>query len=390
MSNKYSKLEVEILAAINKDIGLQDIIDISEPRDVWLAYSQEKQKDKSKVKGTKRKYYAYRKRERYPRNETAYNIGQEEEFPNFLEYLGPAVKYVLDINMPAGSSFEYYKRLYNGLICLSIKRYFGQSLRRSMGVIRYIVERDFPDVIVPCFKTLDNYQNNPLLSFYLDRVIEATAKPLNKLETRFTTDGTGEATFHYSTWYSIKVGKECKRKDHKIAEVTSTVLLNAAVAVDVLDAEDPNLMVNHIDVVAQSFKIEHWSADSRYLMRELCNEIKSHGGQAHIRIKSNTLTKADGSFEWKRTVILQKKKDEQELDELNLRQNAESTNSAKKRKFGSYTLAVNDSSQINDIKISWACYNFSVLSRAYSEYGIVPEFLTHKFNRCFFRLGIYT
>ena len=101
--------------------------------------------------------------------------------------------------------------------------------------------------------------------------------------------------------------------------------MNAAVVVDVLDYEDPNL--------------------------------RAKKAEAHIRIKSYTISNAKGSLEWKRTVTLQKNKNEKELDELNLRQNGEATNSAKKRKFGSYTLSINDCSQINDIKISWSCYN---------------------------------
>lgn len=361
--------------------------------ETFVLYEEQKLIEKTapkRKKKAKKKYYTYRKRERYPRDESVYNKSQEEEFDTFIKYLEPAVNYVLDIHLPAGSSFEYYERLHDGLICLCVKRYFGKSLRRSMGTLRYIVRHDFPDVKVPCFKTLDNYQNNPAVSFYADEIIGVTSEPLNLLETRFTTDGTGEATFCYSTWYSIKVGKECRRKDHKIAEVTSTIILNAAVVVDVLDHEDPNLMENHIEITSHNFNIEHWSADTYYLTRNNCTSIKVKEGQAHIRIKSNTITNAKGSQEWKRTVTLQKQKDEKEIDELNLRQNAESTNSAKKRKFGSYTLCVNDTSQINDIKISWVCYNFSVLSRAYYEYGIVPEFLTHKFSRCFFRLGAYT
>lgn len=341
---------------------------------------------KSKIE---KKYYSYRKRERYPRDEPAYNQSQEEEFPVFIKYLKPAVNYVLDINLPAGSSFEHYTKMHDNLVCLCLKRYYGKSLRRSMGFIRYVAEKEYPDIKVPCFKTLNNYQNNPSISGYIDKVIEATAEPLKVVETKFTTDGTGEATFRYSAWYSIKVKKHSRKRDHKIAKVTSTILLNAAVVVDVMDYEDPYLN-DHIEVVSRSFRIDDWSADSLYLTRDNCNDIKEKNGKAHIRIKSNTLSNAKGSQEWKRTVILQKRKDEAELDELNLRQNAESTNSAKKRKFGSYTLSRGCISQTNDIKISWACYNFSVLSRAYFVYDIEPKFLTHEFSRCFFRLGIYT
>lgn len=369
MEKKYSKLET------------------------FLLYEEQKMLSKTnpekKKKPEKKKYYAYRKRKHYPRNESTYNQGQEEEFLMFLKYMEPAVNYVLDLNLPTDSSLEHYKRMHDNLVCLSLKKYFGKSLRRSMGIIRYVARKDFPDVKVPCFKTLDNYQNNPTVSFYVDRIIEATAQPLGVVETRFTTDGTGEATFNYSTWYCIKTGKQYQRRDHKIAKVTSTVLLNAAVAVEVSNSESPSL-TSHVEVVSRSFTIQHWSADALYLTRENCNSVSAKGGEAHIRMKSNTVVNAKGSFEWKRTVALQKKKDEKELDELNLRQNAESTNSAKKRKFGSCTLAKNEWSQVNDIKLSWLDYDFSVLSRAYFEYDIVPKFLAHKFSRCFLKLNTYT
>jgi len=377
---KYSKLEAEILSTLKGNFNLKDIPKAQ--NNVWIAYA--------KGVKTKKKYYSYRKRERYPRDEPTYTKGQEEEFPTFLKYLEPAVNYVLDKYLPAGSSYECYLKLHDNLICLCLKKNYGKSLRRSIGFVRVMVSLFFPDVKVPCFKTLNNYQNNPNISYYADKIIEATSAPLSTIETRFTTDGTGEATFSYSTWYSIKVGKECKRRDHKIAEVTSTILLNAAVVVNVLDHEDKNLMQNHVEITSHNFTIKDWSADNFYLTRDNCTSVRNKNGKAHIRIRKDNITNAKGSWEWKRTVTLQKQKNEEELDELNLRQNAESTNSAKKRKFGSYTLAINEWSQVNDIKISWCCYNFSVLSRAYFEYGIVPEFLTHKFSRCFFRLGVYT
>jgi hypothetical protein len=388
---RYSKLEVEVLATVNHQISLKDIHLIEDTNNIWLKYAETKQeKPKKKVKKRKKEYYKKRRRERYPRDESAYTNGQEEEFPLFLKYLRPAVNYALDKHMPAGSSHEYYLRLRDGLICLCLKRYNCKSLRRSMGFIRVMVRIFFPDINVPCFKTLNNYQNNPNMSFYADKILEATSKPLSILETGFSTDGTGEATFSYSTWYSIKTDKELKKKDHKIAEVTSTNKLNAAVAVNVLDYEDKNLMQTHVEITAQHFNIKDWSADNFYLTRDNCACVRDVNAKAHIRIRDNNIIDAKGSPEWKRTVTLQKQKDEQELNDLNMRQNAESTNSAKKRKFGSYTLCENDWAQVNDIKISWCCYNFSVLSRAYFEHDIVPEFLTHKFSRCFFRLGVYT
>lgn len=346
---RYSKLEIAIFVA-EEEIQKR-------------SYPEKKKK-------VEKKYYTYRKKKRYLRDETLYNQGQEQEFPLFLEYLAPAIDYVLDKYAPLNTPFEEFLRFRNGLICLHLQRYFGKSLRRSMGLIRYIISGDFPEVKVPCFKTLNNYQNDPTFTGYFDKIIEITSQPLNVLEKKFTTDGTGEATSCRSSWYSIKMGKEIKKREHKIATVTSTILLNSAIAVEVSDSEDPKTAINHVELASKNFYIEDWSADSLYLMRKLCTKVREKGGQAHFRIKSNTIVNSKGSQEWKRMVTLMKQKDEKEIDELNLRQNAESTNAAKKKKFGGHTRAKNDFSQINDIKCSWSCYNFSVLSRAYQ-----PDFL---------------
>ena len=86
-------------------------------------------------------------------------------------------------------------------------------------------------------------------------------------------------------------------------------------------------------ITSHNFTIKHWSADTFYLTRDNCSCVRAKKAEAHIRIKSYTISNAKGSLEWKRTVTLQKNKSEKELDELNF------------------------------IKISCSCYNFSVLSK---------------------------
>ena len=80
---KYSQLEAEILSTLKGCFSLKDIPE--QQNNVWLEYAKREK--------TKKKYDAYRRRKRYPRNESIYNKGQEDEFLIFLEYLGAAVNY---------------------------------------------------------------------------------------------------------------------------------------------------------------------------------------------------------------------------------------------------------------------------------------------------------
>ena len=58
----------------------------------------------------------------------------------------------------------------------------------------------------------------------------------------------------------------------------------------------------------------------------------------------------------------------------NKRLNVESTNHAKKTKFGSHVKSKNDIAKETESTIQWIDYNFSVLGRAYYEYNIEPFF----------------
>ena len=59
--------------------------------------------------------------------------------------------------------------------------------------------------------------------------------------------------------------------------------------------------------------------------------------------------------------------------EYHVRSNVESTNMAKKQKFGDYVLCKNDTAKEQESELTWCAYNFSVLSRAYYELGIEPN-----------------
>jgi hypothetical protein len=52
----------------------------------------------------------------------------------------------------------------------------------------------------------------------------------------------------------------------------------------------------------------------------------------------------------------------------------ESAISAKKRKFGSFVRAKEDTSKENEETLGWIGYNFSVLCRGVHEFGLKPQF----------------
>lgn len=352
MKKRYSAFEVLIV----------DLYNQMEKR----VFPERKKKDVQKR-------WKKRKKKRYPRDEALYNRIQETEFDMFIEFLPILAEVVLAEILPSSVSSATFDRYYRVVVCLSIKRYFSRSYRRGMGVVKYVVKNSFPDLKVPCFKTLNNYVLNPDFTGIIDRVIFQSASLLSHVETSFSTDATGEATIVYSSWYHIRIGKKIHRREHVKVHLTSTEKANMVVCVDTGQGKDNYYLQQHVHTTAQVFNILDWQGDRFYLCRKNCNIICSYGGRAHFRIKTNTTVKPKGSPEWKRMVTAQKNEDKEELKQLNKRQNVESTIFAKKRKCGNFIPSKDEIAQENDAKLGYMTYNFTQLSRLVHEFNITTE-----------------
>lgn len=305
------------------------------------------------------------------RNESLYNLAQENEVLVFLNYLPKAVMRVARNKTLWKGEGRPPKDLYDVLVCLMIQHYIGFSTRRSMGIIEVFTSFARMHVEIPCFKTLCNYRNKECIKPYLDRLIDETSKPLVLLEHDFSTDASGASTQTFSSWYSLRVGKKIHHRDHIMSHVTTSRLLNAAVAVNVecKKGKDSVYMREHVERVRRNFMIKDWSGDSMYLSRANCNAVAEAGGNPWFRLKKNTTAKPKRLVAWKRMVIALRS-DPEAMKRYHKRSNSESTFSAKKRKFGSSVRSKNDSAKENEEHSKWVGYNFSVLSRAKYQYGI--------------------
>lgn len=317
-----------------------------------------------------------KKRKNYKKNEALYNLIQENEIFIFLRFLPLAALFVCKNHTLWKGGGRPPCNLRDIVICLAIQQYFGKSLRRSMGVIRFVTSASSIPVKIPCFKTLDNYLNNPLIKPYLDEFFEITSKPLSELEKFFATDSTGETTSTASTWFNIRSGKTVEKKDHITVHITTGTLLNTvtAITVNAYAGEDNIIFRKHNRLTAKNFEIKEHSADSTYLCKENCDDVEAAGGKPFFRPKSNTLVRSDGSYAWLRMILNYHNHPIKAKRSYNRRLNVESTNHAKKAKFGSSVKSKNDAAKENESTFQWIDYNFSVLSRAYYAYGIEPYF----------------
>jgi transposase len=211
----------------------------------------------------------------------------------------------------------------------------------------------------------------------MDEFFEITSKPLNELEKFFATDSTGETASTASTWFNIRSGKNVEKKDHITTHITTGTLLNivTAITVNAYSGEDNKIFRKHNRITSKNFEVKEHSGDSMYLCKENCEDVEAVGGMPFFRPKSNTLVRSDGSYAWLRMMLYYHRHPVKAKRSYNRRLNVESTNHAKKAKFGSRVRSKNDTAKENESKFQWLGYNFSVLSRAYYEYGVEPYFV---------------
>jgi len=315
------------------------------------------------------------RKKRYPRDESLYNLAQTNEVFVFLNYLPKIVMKAVNGKTLWKGEGRPPADLFDILVALSIQRYTQMSTRRSMGMIYILCKFAQIHIEMPSWRTLCRYRNNASIKHFLDSMIEETSSPLKLLERDFSTDMTGSRTSCFSSWFSLRTKKRIRHRDHIASHVTTSRILNAAVAVDVnvKKGKDSFYMRQHVERVHKNFLINDWCGDSAYLARANCKAVSSEGGTPWFHLKKNTRDKADGSMAWKKMVIALRTSEEAQK-RYHKRSNSESTFGAKKRKFGDFVRSKQDAAKENEEHLGWVVYNFPVLSRAKYEHGIIPKF----------------
>jgi len=320
-----------------------------------------------------------KKKKRYPRDESIYNLIQEDELEFFIRWMPIATEIVADkygntTYSGIGSPCRY--SLYEILVCLSLKSYFHFPLRRGKGLIEYLVEKEGLGVNVPSFRMLGNYMKDPLVRECFEDLIKITSNPLKAIEDSFATDSTGIAAMCFSTWFILRMKRKIRKRDHLTVHITSTTKLNSVTNVDVRveRGRDNIIFREHVDSVADRFNPKEWSGDCTYASRENCNKCEEHGIKPYFKLKDNATDRAKSSPSWRKMVKESREEPEEYDPHYHKRSNVETSNSSKKRKFNNFVRSRIDETKENEELMSWSCYNFGVLTRAYHEYGIITDF----------------
>mgnify|MGYP007044041566 CR=1 FL=1 len=306
-------------------------------------------------------------KKRYLRDESLYNRIQESEFLHFFDF----VRFI-SLKVCKG------KKMRNNIVCLLIWHKFPDlSSRRAKGFLLFLKKFKAINVHIPCFKTLCNYREKPLMHNVLDNLIEESSKPLAKIEHDFATDSTGIRTKLFSTWYSLRCKKRIKRRDHLTVHITTGIKSNivTAINVEIKKGKDNTIFREHVDKTSKNFQIEEWSGDGMYWCKDNCRKVSEVGGKPYFKCKKSWNGKKSGCLDWKEMNLLSRENPEYYDKHYHKRSNVESTNMSKKMLQGDKVYSKGDSARINEEILRWINYNQTVLNRAYHQWDIIPKFM---------------
>ena len=262
------------------------------------------------------------------RNEALYNLAQENEVFIFFEYLPRVVSFVCKNDSLWKGVGAPPAKLYDVLMNLSIKQYFGRSLRRSTGLIRAMKKAFMLYFKLLCFKTLDNYLNNSCVRKYLDEIIRYTSNPLKFIEKNFATDKTGERTHTRSSWYMVRCNKTVQKRDHLNVHITVGCELHSVVAFTALveKGKDNIVFRKHVKQINKDFNANIHSADSVYLSRENCTAVVDVNAKPRFHLKKGLTKKPKWHPAWKLMSQFADENPRQYEEEYHTRSNVECTN----------------------------------------------------------------
>src|SRR3989344_4688593 len=308
-----------------------------------------------------------KKKKRWPRNEVLYNEVQESEFLNFFEFVRFLTNKVCK-----------NKKMKSVIQCLLIWRKFPNlSVRRARGFLLLLKKSGIIRMDIPCFKTLSNYRENNSLQIILDKLIEESSKPLSGIEHDFATDMTGIRTTLFSSWFSIRIKKKTRRRDHVRDHITAGLksMIVPAVNINMKEGKDNIIMREHVDNLAENFTINDWIGDSKYWCKANCKKLSEVGAKPYFKCKEGKTGwngKQSGIPSWKK--MNEESQDHPRIYKKHYRKRVkvESTIHSKKSIHGDKVYSKLPSARKNEETLRWVNHNINVLNRARCEWKINP------------------
>lgn len=259
---------------------------------------------------------------------------------------------------------------------MCFKIYNRSSLRRCESKLKELKTINFIPR-VPCFKSIDNFFNEPIMSKILDELIFLSALPLSQLEETGAIDSTGFSISRFERWFDYKWGKmEGKSRIWRKAHASIGCKTNICLSVKVTEKNvNDGSMVEH--VVSPKFRLfdmKTFVADMAYSSKNILRYLYDLGMMPYIPFKQNVTGRSRGSYLWMRMFNEFKKHNEEFMKKYHVRSNIETTFHMVKSKFGDNLLTKSFVANENEIKAKFLCHNLTCLIQELYENKIDIDF----------------
>ena len=306
----------------------------------------------------------------------AYNEAQTTEKERFFVLLRDLCE---TIPQPPQVTGRPRLSLSDMVFATTYKVYSGFSSRRFTTDIRSAEDTGLISH-APHFNSVTNYMADPELTPLLKDLIEVSASPLKAVEADFAVDSTGFATTTYDRWYDVKWGKMKSRQTWVKAHIMCGVLTNIVTSVEATPTEsnDAPQLPTLLKRTAATFSVRELSADKAYSTKRNLHAVDDVGGRAYIPFKSNATGRAIAKVRydslWERAWHFYHFNRSEFLEHYTKRNNAETTMSMIKAKFGGSVKSKSPVAQVNEVLCKVLAHNICVLISSFYELGIEATF----------------
>jgi len=252
----------------------------------------------------------------------------------------------------------------------------GKADLEYEGMMGEIVRQGYTSAPCRC-TSLSKYANDEALIIFFDKMIEHSAKVMNKYEHIFAIDATG---FNCTTKNDYYAQKHHRKKEsdwcdaHVICGVNSNII-TAATVNHKYTSDELDEVIPLLERTQRIFAIDYLLGDGRYMSEEKMEQIYSERSVRMVfPIKDNTLAYSPShSTLWTENVRLN-------LSEIwddiyHPRSNVETVFSSIKNRIGETVYSHGESARINEVYCKLVVHNLYILIVYYFVANIRPSFI---------------